>query len=277
MHIVEPKVYYIAEPKIDYDVLNEYLLDIGSTIGEDSNSWLSNRRYGYEESNDPETLIEIMGRLCYKSWEPDLNPNVTRIREDQGEYLRNVIESRHGSVLSHTNVTFIFSGVSRVFTHELLRHMIGIRLNESGDAGGENISQESLRFVRVNDLRFAMPGMFDDQDRLMIGNAIDHVERTAFILFDKYNTKGATFHQKKQVTDAIRYLFPQGMTTELGWTCNVRALRHVIESRTAKGAGAEIRKVFGLVAVEARKHLPLLLADYTANKDGEWITQNLKV
>ena len=46
----------------------------------------------------------------------------------------------------------------------------------------------------------------------------------------------------------MRRFAPDGVATCIMWTANVRALRHVIEARTAPGAEEEIRLVFAEVA-----------------------------
>ena len=90
--------------------------------------------------------MEFGGRACYRSWEPGLNPNVTRVRTDQKEYFANILRSAHGSVLEHANWSFALRNVSRVFTHELVRHR-----------AGSAFSQESLRYVRLTDIGFRVP------------------------------------------------------------------------------------------------------------------------
>ena len=92
--------------------------------------------------------MEFGGRLCYRSWEPGLNPNVTKVRTDQDEYLRNILKQKHGSVLEHISYSFVFHNVSRVLTHELVRHRAGTA-----------ISQESMRFVRLDDHAVLVPGL----------------------------------------------------------------------------------------------------------------------
>src|SRR3954470_18901298 len=59
-----------------------------------------------------------MGRMCYRSWAPGLNPNVTRVRADSTAYLENILRSAHGSVLEHANYSFVFHNVSRVFCYD---------------------------------------------------------------------------------------------------------------------------------------------------------------
>ncbi len=114
--------------------------------------------------NAAELLVEFCGRACYRSWEPGLNKNVTRIREDQREYLRNLLSSLHGSVLEHANYTFAFRQVSRVFTHELVRHR-----------AGSAFSQESLRYVRLTEIGFRVPEALEPvRDQVM--NLVEQLE-----------------------------------------------------------------------------------------------------
>src|SRR3989344_7080667 len=134
MRLVEPKVFLVGETRIVPSGLRSYLKHIGIP------NWQS------DAPTDVEKIIEVMGRLCYRSFEPGLNPNVTKVREHNKDYLANIIEVQHGSVLEHAFINFIFADVSRVFTHELVRHRVGVA-----------ISQESLRFVRLTDIGFWPP------------------------------------------------------------------------------------------------------------------------
>ena len=140
MHETKPTVHLIARPQLDLDGMRGYLEDVG---GE---SWLE-RRLGEDEQASPgEMLVEFGGRACYRSWEPGLNPNVTRVRTDRMEYFANILRSAHGSVLEHANYSFALRNVSRVFTHELVRHR-----------AGSAFSQESLRYVRLTEIGFRVP------------------------------------------------------------------------------------------------------------------------
>src|ERR687895_473780 len=96
-----PEVFLIARPSIELEGMRGYLESVG---GE---SWLEMRLGGDAGGLNPgETLVEFGGRACYRSWEPGLNPNVTRIRTDQQEYFQNILRSAHGSVLEHANYSF---------------------------------------------------------------------------------------------------------------------------------------------------------------------------
>ncbi len=113
MHPTTPAVFLIARPSIDLEGMRSYLEDVG---GE---SWLE-RRLGEADGElaGGETLVEFGGRACYRSWEPGLNPNVTKVRTDQREYFANILRSAHGSVLEHANYSFALRNVSRVFCYD---------------------------------------------------------------------------------------------------------------------------------------------------------------
>ena len=62
----------------------------------------------------------------------------------------------------------------------------------------------------------------------------------------------------------MRRLAPIGLATTIGWTCNIRTLRWVIEARTDPSAEEEIRMVFGQVANEVIARYPNLFQDFEA-------------
>src|SRR3970040_948301 len=134
MRRVEPKVFLVGETRVVEEGLQAYLEHIGVPDLET------------DAPSDAEKVVEVMGRLCYRSFEPGLNLNVTKVREGSAAYLGNILKVAHGSVIEHPVINFIFADVSRVFTHELVRHRAGVA-----------ISQESLRFVRLDSLGQWLP------------------------------------------------------------------------------------------------------------------------
>jgi thymidylate synthase ThyX len=107
---VEPEIFLVARPQLDYGQLAAYLREVG---GE---SWLE--RLDRDDLNDAQNLAEFAGKMCYRSWEPGLNPNVRQVRTDQEKYLQNILSMAHGSVLEHVNFTFVLHNVSRVFCYD---------------------------------------------------------------------------------------------------------------------------------------------------------------
>ena len=253
-------VFLIARPSVDVDGMRGYLSEVG---GE---SWLE-RRLAEPDQVAGELLVEFGGRACYRSWEPGLNPNVTRVRTDRREYFANILSSAHGSVLEHANFSFALRNVSRVFTHELVRHR-----------AGSAFSQESLRYVRLTDIGFRVPpGLEPVRERVL--NMVEQLEefQVSAAAELEIDAEGVPFHVKKELTSALRRLAPLGLSTDIIWTANARTLRHVIEMRTAAGAEEELRLVFDMIAELMCSEAPLLFQDFARQDDGSWTPAHSKV
>src|SRR5262245_17016001 len=118
---------------MDWGAVRRYLIDIKGTTWFDRLNPEHRNRVGNpmrDWTRDIDALGEFAGRLCYRSWEPGLNANVTRVREDSAEYHRNTLSSGHGAIYEHASITFLFQDVSRVFTHELVRHRAGVAISQ---------------------------------------------------------------------------------------------------------------------------------------------------
>ena len=263
MRETAPSVHLIARPAIDLDAMRAYLGEVGGT------AWLDRREAEGEGGapNPAHLLVEFSGRVCYRSWEPGLNPNVTRVRTDQTEYLGNLLASQHGSVLEHANFTFVLRNVSRVFTHELVRHR-----------AGSAFSQESLRYVRLTDIGFRVPPALEPV-RDQVVSLVEQLEEFQVSAAEALgiDEEGVPFHVKKEVTSALRRLAPIGLSTDIVWTANVRTLRHVIEMRTAPGAEEELRLVFDQIARTMQREAPGLFQDFERDAEGSWVPAHRKV
>lgn len=260
MKRVEPEVFLIARPAVDYDEMSRYLKAVSGQ------AWLSRSEDGDREPVGPRAtadLLEFAGRLCYRSWEPGLNPNVRRVRANQDDYLRNLLKQAHGSVLEHANFTFVLHNVSRVLTHELVRHRAGTA-----------VSQESMRFVRLTELPFPFPEWAEGDEELMARSAefLEESERFQQWLSEHFDldSDDRDFGYRKHRTSFMRRFAPDGVATGLVWTANVRAIRHVLEARTAPGAEEEIRLVFDKVGRVMRAEAPALFGDFEV-RDGAWV------
>lgn len=262
MRETTPSVHLIARPSLDLEGMRTYLAEVGAE------GWLE-RRLSETDGlpNAAELLVEFSGRMCYRSWEPGLNPNVTRVRARQDEYLGNLLSSLHGSVLEHATFSFAFHNVSRVFTHELVRHR-----------AGSAFSQESLRYVRLKDIGFRIPPVLDPVREQVI-DLVEQLEEFQIEAAERLglDEEGVPFSVKKEATSALRRLAPIGLSTDIIWSCNVRTLRHVIEMRTAPGAEEELRSVFDTVAEICRAEAPNLFQDFERGDDGTWTPAYRKV
>jgi thymidylate synthase (FAD) len=248
MHFVEPKVFLVGETRIIEQGLADYLKHAGVS------EWKS------DAPTDSEKLIEVMGRLCYRSFVPGKNPNVSKVRKHNDKYIANIEKDRHGSVIEHASVNFIFADVSRVFTHELVRHRAGVA-----------ISQESLRYVRLDELGLWLPTVIREDEHAVeiFSKTFEHLERLQKELAEHYqldviDEKGdkKQFGFKKLITSAMRRIAPIGLATTIGWSANFRALRWVLEMRTDPSAEEEIRLVFGKVGEIVCAKYPNIFGDF---------------
>lgn len=253
MHLVDPFVSIIARTMPDDDAIVTYLDEI------DAHDFATGRTF-----ETPEDLVEFAGRSCYRSFGAGLNRNVTKIREDQGDYLRNILSSAHGSVLEHVTWTFSIQGVSRIATHELVRHRVGVA-----------ISQESGRYVAF-DGDFPMPlPSWAAEDRIFMEQAkmfMFQAEQFQHFMEEHFDLHqpGQKFDYKKRITSFMRRFAPEGRATSLVWTANARTLRHVIAERTAAGAEAEIRELFTIILQLMQRESPMLFGDFEEHPDGSF-------
>ncbi len=246
MNRIEPVVLKLAETKLDEKGMQEFAGRYGAS------DWLN--RVRSTQPNDGEFLIELAGRSCYRSFGLGLNPNITKIREDSKDYLNNILEKGDGSILEHATVTFAFLNVSRVFTHEIVRHRAGTA-----------ISQESLRYVRPREIGVWLPPDLESASK-EFHEAVEEIKKRYHDLEAKFDWNSMTFEQKKRVTSALRRILPDGIATNIVWTANHRTIRWVIEMRTDPSAEVEIRKVFGQVAEICMKDYLLLYSDFTSRE-----------
>lgn len=250
MKIVEPKVFLTAYTAIDNDGIEEWLKHVGGL-----------KVLDHISGDEGEQLIELAGRNCYRSFDVGLNPNITKVRTDSGNYHKNILSSGHGSVLEHATCTFAFEDVSRVFTHELVRHRAGTAF-----------SQVSLRYVRLDNLSLWIPDVIADNPEAMavFEEVIAKCEWGQKELARIFGIEEMTdFHQKKQLTSAFRRVAPIGIATGIVTTFNVRSLRWIIQMRTAESAEVEIRKVFCEVYKIVKDKYPFLFQDFETVDTGD--------
>ena len=219
-----------------------------------------------DHTQDAQLLTEFMGRICYRSWSVSANRNLTRIRHDRDDYLLNIIRSGHGNVLECANFSFVISDLTRVCAAELARHRAGV-----------SISEMSLRYVRLDDLRFRLPPGITDNNRRRMVKLIEATERTMTAMIADEELDDKDFNHKKTITSALRRVAPLGLCTQVGLTANVRALRHMISMRTDVHAEEEIRVVFQQIARLMKTRCPALFGDMEEDESGAFKTDNWKV
>jgi thymidylate synthase (FAD) len=151
-------------------------------------------------------------------------------------------------VLEHVNFNFVFTDVSRVLTHELCRHRVGTAF-----------SQTSGRYVRGDDLDLVFDPILEPA-RHIIENAIGEIQNNYHMACKALKIDELKdFGTKKKMTSALRRILPNGQTNEIGFSVNLRSLRHILLLRTNRHAEWEIRYVFDQVYKIFRQKYPNLL------------------
>lgn len=230
---LKPRVYMLAYTTLCNDDVEEFLKDANVTWG------------SYEEHLKPadeptfpggHLLPELAGRVCYMSF----GSRAGRKTED---YLRHIIEVGHGSVLEHSNVTLLFTGVSRSLTHELVRHRAGF-----------GYSQLSQRYVPSEEAECVIPPRFlQDDDIDSVRGVLDGFAESLSIyseLTDRLSARMETTYpelsktdRRKAAREAARCVLPNSTETKIVVTANLRAWRHFLTMRASGAADAEIRRL----------------------------------
>jgi len=210
-------------------------------------------------SLDPSAqLVKVAGQTCYMSFGPKRTRN-----EDAQKYIGRLIESGHGSVLEHPNFTFLFYGVDRMFTHELVRHRAGM-----------GYSQESQRYVGGNVLRFVERPEFqvDPELHASFERRIDRVaqeyEKVTMKLLhlqkEGLNIVSAEYEtdKRKKVRQASRAVLTNEAEAIIVATGNLRAWRHIINMRASEHAEIQIRMPIYKAFLCLRQVAPISFADF---------------
>jgi len=183
---------------------------------------------------DLEKLIELAGRVCYKSEE--------RITEGSHvPFINRMHDSKHESVLEHGAITVRFI-TDRGISHEMVRHRIS------------SFSQESTRYcnygkadeITVIDPRVAFPDMTDRQYQLWL-YAMQEAEAKYMQLLD-----AGTAPQ------FARSVLPNSLKTELVWTANPREWLHVFRLRASSKAHPQIRELMVPLLADFKTRWPAI-------------------
>ena len=240
MKIVEPKVYLVSSTAARYDGVAQFFQDEGIPTS-------------FPIDGPPTSVLpELAGRLCYMSF---ANPRPGGNKA----YLDHILAVGHGSVLEHSNFGFIITGVSRSFTHELVRHRAGFAY-----------SQLSQRYVDESQANFVMPSVFlkpglDSLRKMwedVVSAAQEFYQRIVGHLNEEFKDVPDPTARKKAARQAARSVLPNATETKIFVTANVRAWRHFIEMRCSAAAEPEIRQVAGMILKVLQQEAPNLFGDY---------------
>lgn len=281
---MSPKTYLIGYTQVDFDGLMSYLKDtdqeaFGDVFEEATKNGISSGQ----------ALCSFYAKLCYKSLVTGKNANITGVRDIESN-ITGCFDTGHGSVFEHCWLNFITTDCSRIFTHELVRHRVGTAFSQTS---GRYVALDEIKMVlppelqtgeevtdrliqnTISDLGTRTVDSVKYLRELLIergdvcpeceGDVQNYIETTVPIPDTCPECQGVgrvpikDFTRKKKITSAIRRFAPNGQVNEIGWSCNIRSLRHMLEMRTSRHAEWEIRVVFNQVSDIIEERFPLML------------------
>jgi thymidylate synthase (FAD) len=235
--IREPTVYLVGRQIVDGAQVDQFLADHGV-------AWATDTEVAGEH------LTEIAGRVCYMSFaKPRPGGNKA--------YLDHIMEVGHGSVLEHAVWNFVFTGVSRSLTHELIRHRAGF-----------GYSQLSQRYVDESVAEYVEPAAIAENPELhkIWLDAVTHAHQAYIQLVERlaaqFKDEPDRTLRRKLARQAARSVLPNATETKIFVSANARALRHFIEMRASRHAEPEIRKLAAAVLRIMFREAPNLFRDY---------------
>lgn len=212
--------------------------------------------YGYDmvtvhgDAPGADALAEAAGRLCYKSFD---RPNPKTARNE--DYLRNIIDQGHFSVLEHSSVTFLVRGVSRSLLAELTRHR------------HLSFSVVSQRYVDYSETEPVAPPAIqgDGISEFYLEDAYREAIGTYEVLVSRLMEKGL---KRKQAREAARAVLPNAAPVDMVVTGNLRAWRDVLGKRWHVAADAEICHLAGMILEHLRYVAPNSVQDIPSSPYG---------
>lgn len=172
----------------------------------------------------PEEIVYFAARTCYsdKNFEELWGDAITDgFSLGHAPLIKRLKHLGHTSPFEHASFTFSVEDVSRVTTHQLVRHRVA------------SYSQRSQRYAGQSRNVVCPESISSDPDMDMIFN------EAADVAYDAYDMLIKAGVPKEDA----RYILPHGATSSIVVTMNARELIHFHELRTGKGAQWEIKEL----------------------------------
>lgn len=195
---------------------------------------------------EPEKLVAAAAKLCYSKI--GIDGILDGLDQEKTErFLNMLMDLGHESPIEHVSFTFGVEGVSRVLTHQLVRHRIGC-----------SYSQQSQRYVKLEQFEYIIPPQIAaiEEARELFVRAMEKdqevYDKLVEILYKENYKKcmeeGKTEKQASQMAEKAsiedaRYVFPNACETKIVFTMSARALFNFFRTRCCERAQWEIREM----------------------------------
>ena len=206
------------------------------------------------EATPAEQLVEFSGRVCYMSFGPERQmPGNTR------DYIKRLIRKGHESVLEHASWSLVLHGVSRAFTHQLVRHRVGFSYSQLSQQYHE---ETAARFIEP-------PGLSDDPELQSEWDKALTTLRGAYANLLNISVPDSNLPPREQLRlrrSLARSILPNAIETVIVVTANARALRHFLKVRGAIEGDIEMRLVSAALLRVLEPEAPSLFYDFAVEQ-----------
>lgn len=191
-------------------------------------------------SPDPERIVAAAIKQCRSNVGAD--KFLMELNEhDIKRLIRSCIEMGHLSPIEHVSFTFLIEGISRVTSHQLVRHRIA------------SYSQQSHRAVKIDSENFIIPPSIENNPEAK-SLFLDAMSRC----MDCYNNLLKLGVSREDA----RYIVPQAVGTSIVVTMNARELLHFFSLRLMVDSQWEIRDMARLMLREVLKVAPTIFEKF---------------
>lgn len=185
---------------------------------------------------EPDKTVAMSARLCYSAiGAAQLEEKMSD--EAAAKLVHKLVSMGHFSPIEHVSFTFAIEGVSRVLTHQLVRHRIA------------SYSQQSQRYVAEHNFENIMPPSIAAKPE-----AKAKFEKLMVDIQNLYNE----FTEIGIANEDARYVLPNAAETKIVCTFNARSLMNFFQLRCCTRAQWEIRELANKMLAECKKVAPIL-------------------
>lgn len=191
-------------------------------------------------SENAEEKIALAAKLCYAS-------DVDSIQDDKNinEFVDKLKNMGHMSPFEHISYSFLIEGISRVTSHQLVRHRLA------------SYSQRSQRYVNHDNFEYITPPSLENKT----------------VIFDDRSEQNAKYYYRecmKEISNMYRllsevvddedarYVLPNACETKIVTTMNARELIHFFNERLCQRAQWEIRDMADEMLKLAKEVSPII-------------------
>jgi thymidylate synthase (FAD) len=194
--------------------------------------------YLLRHTPNPDCLVAAAALMCYSDVSArDLLEREETTAKLSERLLKELWRGGHHSPFEHASFTFGVDGLSRVASHQLVRHRVA------------SYSQQSQRYVPMNRPEVVLPPSVasDPEARVLFEKQAE----------DAHKAYKSLIERGVPAEDA-RFILPHGWGTRLVLTMNTRELHHFFALRLCRRAQWEIRELSRLMLAQCRKAAPLI-------------------